>query len=260
MKKIYFLFCIIISLSSTAQNPLAREAFERKEFIQGNDTLLYRILYPLNFRPGKRYPLVLFLHGSGERGDDNQSQLNWGADLFLDSGNRMNFPAIVVFPQCPKDALWTQLVFKPTDSLKFSFPTDQPPTKPMQLVMALMQSMVANKMVVTKQMYVGGLSMGGFGTFDILWRMPDFFAAAFPICGAGNPEKVTVYAKKFPIWVFHGGSDPVVPVANSRLMVHALQAAGANVKYSEYPGVGHDSWKNAFSEPDLLPWLFDHHK
>ena len=122
--------------------------------------------------------------------------------------------------------------------------------------MELMNNMVKEGMAKTRQIYVGGLSMGGFGTFEILWRKPHFFAAAFPICGGGNPGKVEVYARKFPIWVFHGGSDPVVPVANSHLMVNALKAAGADVKYTEYPGVGHDSWKNAFAEPELLPWLF----
>ncbi|HLZ87034.1 MAG TPA: dienelactone hydrolase family protein, partial [Puia sp.] len=93
----------------------------------------------------------------------------------------------------------------------------------------------------------------------LLWRKPHFFAAAFPICGAGDPAKVGTYARKFPIWVFHGGADPVVPVANSHLMVSALQAARAKVKYTEYPGVGHDSWKKAFAEPELLPWLFENH-
>lgn len=102
--------------------------------------------------------------------------------------------------------------------------------------------------------------MGGMGTFEILWRKPGFFAAAFPICGAGDPGQVSLYASKFPIWVFHGDKDPAVPVANSRLMVGALQAAKAKVKYTEYPGVGHDSWKNAFAEPELLAWLFKQKK
>ena len=145
---------------------------------------------------------------------------------------------------------------KPEDSLRFGFPVNQKPTRPVQMVLDLVQHMQQSGNVIVEQIYLGGLSMGGFGTFDILWRMPGFFAAAFPICGAGNPDKVNAYAKNFPIWVFHGGSDPVVPPANSRVMVRALQASGAKVKYTEYPGVGHDSWNNAFAEPDLLPWLF----
>ena len=102
--------------------------------------------------------------------------------------------------------------------------------------------------------------MGGMGTFELLWRKPKFFAAAIPICGGGDPSKVNVYAKNFPVWVFHGDSDPVVPVSNSRLMVKELKKAGANVKYTEYPGVGHDSWTNAFAEPGLLDWVFDQEK
>jgi predicted peptidase len=253
MKKIVALLILTaFCFSVMAQD---KSLFEKKMFVQGTDTLLYRILYPLNYEPRKKFPVVLFLHGSGERGSDNEAQLSWGADLFLDSAKRAAFPAIIVFPQCPQQNSWAANK-RSADSLGFSFPVDQPATKPMLLVMELMNSLVQNGEANPKKMYVGGLSMGGFGTYDILWRMPDFFAAAFPICGAGNPEKVTAYAKKFPIWVFHGGSDPVVPVANSHLMVHALQQAGAKVKYSEYPGVGHESWKNAFAEPDLLPWLF----
>jgi predicted peptidase len=94
------------------------------------------------------------------------------------------------------------------------------------------------------------------GTFEILWRKPGYFAAAFPICGGGDPSKVALYGKKLPIWIFHGEKDPVVPPANSRRMLAALQIVKAKVKYSEYPGVQHDSWKNAFAEPELFDWLF----
>ena len=93
-------------------------------------------------------------------------------------------------------------------------------------------------------------------TFDALQRRPDLFAAAFPICGGGNPALVKRYHKKLPVWVFHGAVDKSVPVSNSRIMVNAMKAAKANVRYTEYPGVDHQSWVNAFAEPDLLPWLF----
>ena len=244
---------LIISTGLLAQD---RSLFEKKEFIQGNDTLRYRILYPLDYREGKKYPVVLFLHGSGERGSDNEIQLNWGADLFLDSANRQNFPAIVVFPQCPLSSSWVRHT-KSNDSLGFVSTASPQPTTPLLMVMELMREMIQSGEANDKRMYVGGLSMGGFGTYDILWRMPHFFAAAFPICGGGSPDKPAQYARKFPIWIFHGGADPVVPVANSRLMYQVFKAAGAEVKYSEYPGVGHDSWKNALAETALLPWLFD---
>jgi len=244
-----------VSFSAGAQD---RSLFEKKLFIQGQDTLRYRILYPLNYKADKKYPLVLFLHGSGERGNDNQSQLNWGASLFLDSANRIAFPAIVVFPQCPNDMSWVRIAIgNRNDSLGgFTFPTDQAATLPLRLVMDLLKQIVDEKLVDDQRLYVGGLSLGGFGTYDLLWRMPHFFAAAFPICGAGNPNEPALYAKDFPIWIFHGGSDPIVPVGNAHLMLRAMKMAGAKVKYSEYPDVGHDSWKNAFAEADLLPWLF----
>ena len=98
--------------------------------------------------------------------------------------------------------------------------------------------------------------MGGMGTFELLWRKPGFFAAAFPICGGGNPSVVSQYKKGFPIWIFHGDKDQVVDVNDSRKMAAALKSAEVNVKYTEYPGVKHDSWKKALQEPNLLPWLF----
>ena len=99
--------------------------------------------------------------------------------------------------------------------------------------------------------------MGGFGTFELLWRRPGFFAAAIPICGAGNPAKTSTYKPNFPMWIFHGEKDPVIPVANSRLMHETMKKTNSKVRYTEYPGVGHNSWVNAFAEPNLLPWLFE---
>ena len=256
LRKLAILLLIVAHHLGAACQDTAQ--FEKKMFIQGSDTLLYRVLYPLGFQAKKKYPLLLFLHGSGERGNDNAAQLKWGGSLFADSVNRMAYPAIVVFPQCPQQSSWAAMTHtKPTDSLGgFGFPDSLHATVPMTLLVKLMQSFVENGAADSRRIYVGGLSMGGFGCFEILWRMPHFFAAAMPICGGGNPAKVVLYAKNFPIWVFHGDRDPAVPVSNSRLMVGALRTAGARVKYSEYPGVGHDSWKNAFAEPDLLSWLF----
>lgn len=235
--------------------------YESQYFLQGDDTLRCRILSPAHFSPQKKYPLVVFLHGSGERGNDNQSQLKWGGDLFLDSAYRERFPAIVVFPQCPADSSWSTRVRLPEGhSDKYNFPLNTTPTKPLQMLMSFIDTLVNSGVVDPKRIYLGGLSMGGFGTFELLWRRPALFAAAFPICGGGNPESAALYRKNFPIWIFHGTDDDVVPVKNSRVMQEALKAAGAKVKYTEYPGVKHDSWINAFAEPDLLPWLFSQKK
>ena len=237
--------------------------YEKKEFIKGNDTLRYRLLYPMNYQAGKKYPLIVFLHGSGERGNNNEAQLVHGGKMFADSALRKQFPAFVVVPQCPSTDFWARLKRDPekNDSLgKFRFDSNLPIGPSLNLVSQLLDSLAASGSVNNKKIYLGGLSMGGMGTFELLWRKPNFFAAAFPICGGGDPDKVSIYGKKFPIWIFHGDNDQVVPVSNSRLMKNALIAAGAKVKYTEYPGVGHNSWDNVFAEPELLPWLFKQKK
>ena len=207
---------------------------------------------------------MLFLHGAGERGKDNNLQLVHGSKLFADSANRKSFPAIVVFPQCPEHETWArmEMIRQATDStpFAFNFPVDVPVGTSLGLVSQLLDSLAGTMTVDTKRIYLGGLSMGGMGTFEILWRKPGFFAAAFPICGGGNTGKAAVYGKNLPIWIFHGANDPVVDVNYSRDMVKALKDAGAKVKYSEYPGVKHDSWNNAFAEKELLPWLFSQKK
>lgn len=266
MKNIYnsFRLLILLFLLPATAAPVFVKAqdnnhdlYERQFFIEGDDTLFCRILSPLHFSPEKKYPLIVVLHGSGERGNDNDAQLKWGSDLFLDSANREKFPAIVVFPQCPADSSWSVSIrTKNPDSAGIRFPMDVPATKPLRMVMNFIDTLAKGGTVDPKRIYIGGLSMGGFGTFEILWRKPHLFAAAFPICGGGNPAGAKLYGRNFPIWVFHGADDDVVPVNNSRIMVDALKAAKAKVKYTEYSGVKHDSWKNAFAEPELLPWLF----
>ncbi|WP_336515844.1 prolyl oligopeptidase family serine peptidase [Pollutibacter soli] len=246
-------------LQSNAQ---VSSLFEEQLFIEGDDTLRCRILTPQNFSTTKKFPLVVFLHGAGERGTDNEKQLTWGADLFLDSVNRAKYPAIVVFPQCPENEAWSSVKRgQIKDTLGgFEFDTAAAQPKTAALVIRFIDSLVAKPGVDQNRVYLGGLSMGGFGTFEFLWRRPDLFAAAFPICGGGVPAKVHSYAKKLPIWIFHGDADPIVPVTQSRRMVRALQKTTAEIKYTEYPGVQHESWKNAFAEPGLMEWIFSKKK
>ncbi|MDI3320377.1 prolyl oligopeptidase family serine peptidase [Pinibacter soli] len=248
-------------LSIAAQGQLLGD-FQKQKFTHKGDVLLYRVQYPLNNVPSKKYPLVVVLHGSGEKGNDNEAQLKWGGDLFANPANREKFPAIVVFPQCPSNESWGRVGGRKggDSSNRFTFLSNEPVGKPLTLVLELIDSLVASGVVDRKRIYIGGLSMGGFGTFEALWRRPKLFAAAFPICGGGDTSKVDAYAKKFPIRVFHGSNDPAVGVNYSRSMVAALQKAGAKVQYTEYPGIGHDSWKNAFAEPDFLSWLFTQKK
>lgn len=259
------LFLSLLLLSGLLQTQgQSFPSFEKRWLIHNQDTLPYRVQYPLNYKPSRKYPLVLFLHGAGERGSDNNFQLFWGADLLADPVNRMNFPAIVIFPQCASADYWAnvkRVPKSPTQSRdSLLFPSDLPARPSLSLVQRLLDSLIQNKIVQAKRIYLGGLSMGGMGTFELLWRMPGTFAAAFPICGGGDPAQVPLYGSTPAIRIFHGSEDVVVDPACSRLMYQALKQAGADVQYTEYPGVGHDSWKKAFAEPDFLPWIFAQRK
>lgn len=234
-----------------------KDLFEKQLFIVDDDTLPCRILTPINFQIGKKYPLVVFLHGAGERGNDNHAQLNWGADLFLDSLNRIKYPAIVVFPQCPSSDKWAEYNKQPdADSTGYTYTSDAPIRKSLRLVSQFIDTLLSSGQIDKSRVYVGGLSMGGFGTYELLWRKPQIFAAAFPICGAMNPARVKDIRKNLPLWIFHGDKDPIIYVANSRLIYNTAKKTNTLVRYTEYAGVGHDSWINAFKEPELLAWLF----
>jgi len=240
----------------------ALDIYEKKEFVFAEGkTLPYRILYPANYDKTKKYPLLLFLHGAGERGKDNEKQLAWGAKLFITEENRKNFPAIVVIPQCPEESFWA--VMK-TDQTK------QPPVRtfdyiavpnwPLAAANELVKRLSNDEAVDKKQIFVSGLSMGGMGTFESVYRYPDMYAAALPICGGGDVNHYDKRVAKVPFWIFHGAADAVVDPQLSRDMVEKLKSLKAEVKYSEYPGVNHDSWKNAFAEPGYLSWMLSHKK
>jgi len=230
--------------------------YQKEVFISKLDTLPYRILYPKNYDATKEYPLLLFLHGSGERGHDNELQMVHGSSLFLKESIRDEFPAIVVFPQCQTDVSWNNSTVNYALGAKtYSYPATIEPNGQLDLVEGLLAHLKTEFIVDQNRMYLGGLSMGGMGTFELLHRNPNTFAAAFAICGGANP-KIVKNIKSTPIWIFHGEVDNVVPVVYSKQMFHSLKAVKADVKLTLYPEVGHDSWTNAFAEPELLPWLF----
>ncbi|MCO4291935.1 alpha/beta hydrolase-fold protein [Solitalea sp. MAHUQ-68] len=259
-RKINFGLLITIICLNFAFNPLAAQdlnLYQKQTFVQNNDTLNYRVLFPENYNPTKKYPVVLFLHGAGERGNDNEKQLTHGAKLFLNDTARKQFPAIIIFPQCPENSFWANVKFDFSEGKReFHFQADGEPTPPLALVQGLLKAYIAQDKVDTKRIYVMGLSMGGMGTFELLWRNPKTFAGAIPICGGANPKTAKKYAKKTAVWIFHGAKDNVVPPDFSRTMYKALQDAKAKVKYTEYPEAEHNSWDNTFAEPGLLSWLF----
>ena len=252
-KLIGLILSISLSVTTTAQD---LSLFQRKQFIIGNDTLPYRLLLPENYNPSKKYPLVFFLHGAGERGNDNEKQLVHGAKLFLKEEVRTDYSAIIVFPQCPQNSFWSNVDFKMENGKRiFGFKAEGEPTLAMKMAQELLYFILQEYPVNNKRVYAGGLSMGGMGTFEIVRRNPKLFAAAFPICGGGEPSTASVM-KKTKWWVFHGGKDDVVPPELSEKMVDALKAMKAAVKFTLYPDANHNSWDPAFAEPELLSWLF----
>ncbi|GAB4408937.1 MAG: dienelactone hydrolase family protein [Microscillaceae bacterium] len=228
--------------------------FERHLFVLGEDTLPYRLMRPLQAEAQKSYPLVLFLHGAGERGTENEIPLTHIAPLFTSSEARQKYPCFVLVPQCPKNRRWVEVDW---GAERHDFP--QEASWSMKLTLALLDSLKKELSVDKHRCYVTGLSMGGYGTWDILARQPDTFAAAAPICG-GADEKTAPLIKHIPIWNFHGALDAVVKPSRSRNMIQALQAAGGQVRYTEYPDVQHGSWKPAYAEPEFLHWLFTQKK
>lgn len=233
--------------------------FQSRQLIHRGDTLPYRILYPDNYDPDGNYPVLFFLHGAGERGSDNTKQLTHGASLFLADSIRAAFPAIVIFPQCPADSYWSNVDIRSEAEGKreFHFRTSGRPSTGMALFLRLVQHVLKNEAVDDARVYIGGLSMGGMGTYEALRRKPKVFAAAFAICGGDNTANVTHYAH-VPLWIFHGEQDDVVPATHSHAIVAELRRLGVSPKSTFYPNANHNSWDAAFSETELLPWLFSH--
>ncbi|MBB5284253.1 putative peptidase [Rhabdobacter roseus] len=252
---------VVLSLLTRPLCGQSLEAFEKREYSHANgQTLPYRILYPANYDRSQKYPLVLLLHGGGERGTDNEKQLAHGAKLFV--AQQADFPAIVVAPQCPPESYWSSVkIDRSTAPITLDFDyAARPMTWPLEAALALVKELSKKEAVDKNRLYITGLSMGGMGTFEAISRQPKLFAAAAPICGGGDTTYCDRYVQRLPFWIFHGDADQVVGVAESRRMYRTLQQKKARVKYTEYPGVNHNSWDNAFAEPEYLPWLFGQSK
>ncbi len=246
-------------LSKSNYNP-ALKPFEKKSFAFAPDkNLPYRILYPENYDRNKKYPLIMVLHGAGERGNDNEKQLTHGAKMFLSPENRTQYPAIVVFPQCPSNSFWaTSSIDRTKSPVQFRFNYDSIPSWPQAAANALAKQIANEESVDQSRIYITGLSMGGMGTFESVYRNPNFYAAAAPICGGGNDSLYNSSIKNTSFRVFHGDADVVVNVDLSRKMVGRLKELKVPVEYIEYKGVNHNSWDNAFAEPSFMSWLFQH--
>src|ERR1700743_2624716 len=182
MKTLFTFLLCVMTVGLTQAQP---SRFSREKYIENGDTLAYRMLFPDANRL-RKYPLVIFLHGSGERGSDNDAQLKWGVMNFATDQNMMEHPAIVIAPQCPDRLNWANLV---PDKDKKGMMLSNEPSKPMRLLIGLIRQLAAKMPVDTNRIYITGLSMGGYGTFDALERYPNLFAAAVPGWGAGEPSR-----------------------------------------------------------------------
>jgi predicted peptidase len=205
---------------------------QEKSFEKDGDSKVkfnYWLYLPPGYGKGEKvWPLVLFLHGAGETGSDIQKVKIHGPPKLAEG---KKFPFILVSPQAPVRG------WNPGN------------------LNALLDDVMAHYKVDADRVYVTGLSMGGYGTWALAAAYPNKFAAIAPICGGGKPADAKKI-KDLPIWVFHGGQDPIVKVAQSEAMVNALKSAGAeHVKFTVYPDAGHDSWTETYNNPDFYDWL-----
>lgn len=197
-------------------------------------TMKYLLYLPKGYEDKESWPLLLFLHGAGERGEDINRVKVHGPPKMAEAGEEL--PFIVVSPQCPKGRWWQTFELATLlDEIEEKYKVDQ------------------------DRIYVTGLSMGGFGTWALAAYQPERFAAMAPICGGGDAIR-TRFAAGVPAWVFHGAKDSVVPLERSEKMVEALKKAKGNVevKFTIYPEAGHDSWTESYANPALYEWLLQH--
>lgn len=246
------LVCLLAACMSVPQRSVGE--FVERSVEVGGSTYRYQVFVPSSAAGGRRPPVILFLHGSGERGNDNRKQVEVGIGSHI-RAHLDDFPAIVVFPQAAEHREWNQvadMAFAQLDAASREFNGDPDRT------------------------YLTGLSMGGFGTWDYALREPDRFAALVPVCGglvhpdrpsmdvAGIPAESDPYAtaaaelRDIPVWIFHGAKDDLVPPEFSRRMAAALEAADArDARYTEFPDANHNSWDPAYQQtPELWSWLF----
>jgi len=225
-------------------------SYTKDVYVTAGDSLPYRLLYPRDYDSKKKYPMVVFLHGSGQRGNDNQSQLIGVPKKLTDSLGRIKYPCFILVPQCAKKDVWVKFPNFP-NSLKA---TDAA-TPSAGLVLAKLDELLKELPIDRRRIYLTGYSMGGEGTFDLMARRPKLFAAGVPICSVADTATANMI-RNIPIWAFHGDQDEVNDVKYTRMMVDALQKQKGKVKYTEYPGVKHNSWTKSYAEPELFDWLF----
>jgi predicted peptidase len=212
--------------------------------------LPYRLFVPSGCTPQSPCGLLVFLHGAGERGNDNSAQLQNDALTLTAPEAQAGHPTIVVYPQCPARMQWVNV-----DWTAGTYALGRtPPSRPMAAVLKLLSALKAQHPVDPARLLVTGLSMGGYGTWDLVARHPTLFAGALPLCGGGDPTQAPAL-RDLPVWAFHGDRDQAVPVRGSRKMIEALRQAGGTPRYTEVSGGGHDVWTVAYRDVEVVRWL-----
>ena len=270
MRRLAFVFAVLFAaVSAPAQSALV-ERYEARVFEDASGLRLpYRLFRPAGYDPSKRYPLVVYLHGGAGAGTDNRKHLAGGnaraLTAFVGDAVQAEHPAFVLAPQTsrggdeggwggfdrPIRAEWDRTkVF-----VKYLPDLDD---EPIDAVVRLIATLEREFSLDSARFYVTGQSRGGYGTWGIVSRYPDLFAAAAPLCGGGDPS---VAARiRTPIWAFHGDADETVAVEQSRAMIAALRAAGRSPRFTEYPGAGHGISGLVYADRDLIDWLFSRRK
>ena len=196
----------------------------------------YLLYLPPDYEEKEAWPLMVFLHGAGERGHDVSRVRVYGPPRLIDQGR--DLPFIVVSPQCPPDRWWPGMESEVT---------------------ALIDHLLKTCKVDPRRVYLTGLSMGGYGTWSIACSYPRRFAAILPVCGGGRPWRAESLSN-VPVWAFHGAKDPIVPLSESQQMVEALKALGAEARLTIYPDAEHDCWTQTYANPEIYTWLLSHRK
>ncbi len=231
------------------------DRFEKLTFESSDKkSLPYRFLKPAAPQADQKYPLVVFLHGAGERGTDNVAPLLHGVKIFASDEFLQKYPCYVIVPQCPEEMKWVDVDWTLDAS---TMPAE--PAGPMRWTIELVDKLILELPIDPHRLYITGLSMGGFGTWDAIVRYPDKFAAAAPVCGGGDPAQAKLCVNT-PVWAFHGAKDQAVKVMRSREMIDAMKALGGKPRYTEFPDVGHDSWNPAYKTAELYEWMFTQQK
>ncbi len=213
-----------------------------------SDTLPYQLHISSGMDTVQKYPLILWLHGKGERGADNEKQIHWIKNWLFDSLELSNYTSFVLSPQCSENRMWSNY-----DKLAKEITFDTVTPEIQKSIISLIEEVSLKYPIDTTRIYIMGISMGGFGVFDMITRYSDRFAAAIPICGGVDPKQKESLLKT-PIWAFHGEKDDLVDKRHTIVPMEKLK--DENHLLTKYPNTGHDAWNKAFKEKDLLRWMF----